>query len=357
MKKLIAIIIAVIAVILLLASCGEKPTKIETKLEPYASSRYHACIEMKSRVLMADSQTNNMYYYSKADGESYVFCFDPLCQHTVQERCVSQLFCNTFSTASQIIYSERNNRIYIVRGQQIYSVSFDASDLRHECSVGEAGVIQREYENEWELYSYDNDYIIDLRQYENFIFFLSKNEETGYWQVYKYNSDTKELNELTAKDEQIIAYEIADGYIFAKGVINGAYSYFVTDFDFADRKYVSYPTRAPGNEYIDVYDGEYFYGCSDKTIFAFNPQTGELKTISTDDSAVQGAIVAVHDGYLYKILSQKSIYRIKISDGMMECVFDWPNTIIKLFNFIEDGVIIEFRYVQFIYIVIVYDHI
>ena len=93
MKKLIAIIIAVIAVILLLASCGEQvldttsentTVNSEIKVGIYAASLNHPAIEMKSRVLLA-GQTDQLYYYSKADGESYPFCFIPLCQHTASE--------------------------------------------------------------------------------------------------------------------------------------------------------------------------------------------------------------------------------------------------------------------------------
>ncbi|MBO4429236.1 MAG: hypothetical protein J5832_04710, partial [Clostridia bacterium] len=133
MKKLIAIFIALFT--LFLVSCGgdvvdTTATNDTPATEPsvlsYWSSSKHAAIEMKSRVLLA-GQTGRLYYYSKADGESYPFCFNPLCQHTYQEKCPSILFNHQYSSQNQTYYNEYDNRVYFARGQQIYSTSFDAS--------------------------------------------------------------------------------------------------------------------------------------------------------------------------------------------------------------------------------------
>ena len=251
MKKFLSIIIILAS--LLLVSCGEKPQPPEKEVEPYAASRMHASVELASRVLLV--KTAGIWYYSKADGESYPFCFNPLCRHTFQEKCTMIYFNHTNCLTSQVVYCEENDRIYIGRGQKIYSMSFDASDVRLECSLGENGDLSE--------MMYNMELIRNLRCKNKYLYFIYNNDLTGNEQVIRYDIETKKLKEMTsATDENIIAYEIADDYIYFRMVrSNNESGYFVSDLDFNNKKLDNNPiTPVLGGMTMDVYDGEYFYG-------------------------------------------------------------------------------------------------
>ena len=338
-----------------LISCGKEPSvdpPVETK-QFYASETYHAAIEMPSRVLLL--QMGGPWYYSKVDGESYVFCFDPLCQHTIYDNCLSRHFRSTGSLATSAIYSEKENRVYLARGQKLYSTSFDASDLRLECSLGEKGEIGDSFygpELQW------------LRCVDNYIFFIYHNNETGHTQLMRYDTSKRKLEEMTSADEWALGYEIADGYIYLKLLTEDKLKVYMTaDFNLENRKIVDdpiYPTS--GGVSMGVYDGEYFYERAPEGLFKINPLTGE-KSLVSDDPLLLGyaQILAINNGYIYFIsdemkkigdkyneilgvtedilLPNYRLYRISL-DGKIELMLELPGSIDTL-NFVDGGVIIH----------------
>ena len=346
MKKVICFF--VIIATLTLVSCNENMPRPEKKTEPYAASMMHASVELASRVLLV--KTGGIWYYSKADGESYPFCFNPLCRHTFQEKCTMIYFNHTNCLTSQVVYCEENDRVYIGRGQKIYSMSFDASDVRLECSLGENGDLSE--------MTYNTDLIRNLRCKDKYLYFIYNNDLTGNEQVIRYDIETKKLKEMTsATDENIIAYEIADNYIYFRMVrSNNESGYFVSDLDFNNKKLDNNPiTPVLGGMTMDVYDGEYFYGKDNKVgYYKHNPITGE-KTLISEDSIITNSamILAVHDGYVYFSPFAKneaystyynSVYRIS-DDGKIEKVFDMPEMEIFSLNFVSDGVIINYAHI------------
>ena len=240
MKKLIAVLIALFT--LFLASCGcesidtttattatDATTVTETNIqknitvENYFSSLRHPAVEMKSRVLLA-GQTGKLYYYSKADGESYPFCFNPLCPHTGQANCPSILFNNQYAAQNQTYYNEYNNRVYFARGQQIYSMSFDASDLKLECSLGEKGKIDG-------TASYASTDITNLFAYEKYLYFMYTNDETGHAQIYRYDTEKRILAAMTSEtNEWVQSYMLASGYIYVISLEDDLPKYYTTDW-------------------------------------------------------------------------------------------------------------------------------
>ena len=159
MKKLFALLLA--CIMLFLTACNETPpnetttnnlpnettgsqnpeipneSELKDVIIKY-DSRYF--IETPSRILFESTTGDGMYtfYYSKADGKAYVYCFDPLCDHA-GEKCLAHprrergreevnlpeftFWCTAFI----------NNRFYTVtRHGQIYSFGFDGSDLKIE---------------------------------------------------------------------------------------------------------------------------------------------------------------------------------------------------------------------------------
>ena len=91
--------------------------------------------ETPTRVLASSIR---LYYYNKLDGQWYAFCFDPLCTHQTEE-CLAYRLARSLVCGQNIEYSDYNGRLYVLRGQKIYSLRSDGSDVRLECSFGERG--------------------------------------------------------------------------------------------------------------------------------------------------------------------------------------------------------------------------
>ena len=357
MKKLIAFIIIIST--LAIVSCGKKPNDpVEPKpTKFYSSETYHGAIDMPSRVLLV--QSGGLYYYSKVDGGSYRFCFNPLCQHTFAENCPSRLFISSSSMPAIVAYSEETERVYLARGQKLYSTSFDASDLRLEFSLGEKGGIEEQ--------RYDIDYIRWLRCYDKYLYFMYRNDNTGHEQVFRYDTSSKKIEEMTSgENEWVMGYEIADGYVYFKMLnSDNIITYVTADMDFKNRKTVDdpiYPTS--GGVSMGVFDGKRFYERAPEGIFGIDPLTGEKELIS-DDPLVLGwaQVLAVKDDGIYFVSDEQTvvgkqydaymqqlrdvkqvyykIYRLSF-DGKMQCVLNMPRGYIQSMNFVEDGVIVNF---------------
>ena len=86
-----------------------------------------------------ETQTRTLYlgsafmYHNKFDDESYFLCFDPLCDHT-SPSCTYSLFMHETG-----IYSKLDNRIYASRGDCLYSMGFNASDVKLEIKFSDFG--------------------------------------------------------------------------------------------------------------------------------------------------------------------------------------------------------------------------
>ena len=205
MKKLICIIITIAT--LFLVSCGGT-TPIEEPTEtPAPGARYRGVVEGKSRILLFHGGT--LWYYSKVDGESYNFCFDPLCRHSLKnDFCISRLFSNHLYMTEGCVYSEKYDRFYFTRGQNIYSTSFDASDLKLEYSFGENGKIDRSLKSA-DLIEYNTN-LSCLRIHGDYLFFIRANDDTGTWQIVRYNIVTKKAEEMTASEGEWITLPLGN---------------------------------------------------------------------------------------------------------------------------------------------------
>ena len=371
MKKVICLIIILAS--LFLVSCGEAPitptgtageTSANTPIEepkhtivPVTHSLYHAAIEAPSRVLLA--QGGGLWYYSKVDGESYRFCFNPLCQHTFAEKCPSQFFWHAGATRNEITFSESENRFYFLRGQNVYSTSFDASDLKLVCSLGSDGGPDQPAYNQ-RVFALTN-----ISYYDGYVYFCYTNDMSGRNQIIRCLIKTGKVEQMTPDDEWVIAYEIADGYIYFKTIDeDNVVTYYTTDMDFKERRIVSDPIDpTPGGLHMGIYDGKYFYKKYGDELYALNPRTDEKKLIAKDEEYIKGAqIVCVYQGEVYFILhnpvvigthyvepygemsvstTQNNVWKVT-TDGEIIRVLDFPRGNIRSVNFIEDGVIVNF---------------
>ena len=352
MKRIVSVMMIVFT-FFMLVSCGAEPKKEPPKMQEkiIGSETYHGAIEMPSRILFV--RFGGMWYYSKADGASEKFCFDPLCSHSVQETtCIYRLF-NPSPKAGIVEYSKKENRVYMARGQKIYSTSFDASDLRLDCSLGEIGDIQ---ERE------SGSYIRWMRCTDNYLFFLYKNDKTGHTQLMRYDTSKRKLEAISSENEWIIGYEPTDTYIFAKILTeNNELQYVTTDFDFENRHIVNNPIDPSSSGVsMGVFDGKYFYGRIPEGLFALDPLTDEKKLIS-DDPIIDGSqVLAVHNGYIYftstesKVVGKKydarlddyrdveviecKLYRAS-QNGEISLALDFISPIETL-NFVDGGAVI-----------------
>ena len=350
MKRLISILLALST--LFLVSCGA-PKKFENKAAPFASATYHRVIEAPSRVLLADAK---LYYYSKADGESYPFCFNPLCQHTFNENCPSVLFGGSKSVTGQMVYCDETGRFFFARGQKIYSMSFDASDIKLECSLGEDGDVSQKM--------YDKNLIKSMRSYGQYVYFMFTNAETGHAQILRLDSKTSKLKEMTSGEtEWVIAYEIADGYVYFKMTTSdNLMNYYTADLDFNNKKVISDPVYPSDALVIGLYDGKWFYERTPEGLVKFDPLTEEKVLVSDDPEFLKFAqILAVNERGVYftydeiknvgkEYISAYGEYRdvflsgtkigVLQEDGVIEEVFDLKTGEAFSINFIDGGVVV-----------------
>jgi len=357
MKKFLCFLLLIILISGVLISCNNLSHGTTTHTKFNSNETYHSAIEMPSRVLLV--QTGGLYYYSKVDGESYRFCFNPLCRHTYGENCPSRLFWLSSSMPGVVTYSEETERVYLARGQKLYSTAFDASDLKLELSLGEKGGIEEQ--------RYDTNYIRWLRCYGEYVYFMYKNDNTGHEQVFRFNTSSRKLEEMTSgENEWVMGYEIADGYVYFKMLnSNNEFAYYTADMNFKNRKVVNnpiYPTSAGVS--MGVYDGKRFYERAPEGLFAIDPLTGEKELISDDPLMLAYAqVMAVKDDGVYFVSEEQvvigqqrdpftdgmrdivqvyfRVYKVSI-DGKIECVLDDPRGYVLNMNFVDGGVIVNY---------------
>ena len=256
-------------------------------------------VELPSRILFSHSLKKGYWagdrwlsiggehtvYYSKADGEIYVNCFDPLCEH---RNCSST---RAIGGMDQFFI---NNRFYNLDpfGQMI-SYNFDGTDMKVELDL--------EQMDPWGVYSiaYDK-YIFSVRVMEN--------EE---YHVFRYDTEKKIFEDLTEKTGNCILPIFAyNGEIYGQ-TTNGlpiktdlSLSYVKeTENYFADGVY----TLSAGSCFIGIARNKED-SSSSLGIHIFDIQTG-IKSVITNETighAVQTILYA--DENYYYFLANEPLY-------------------------------------------------
>ena len=357
MKKLISVWL-VLAILLSLVSCTNQSDEGDEVYGEVAKFSYPALSGMTAtptRILYTLNDT--LYYYNKIEEESYVFCFDPLCHHDNYKECISLRFIMN-GTNSVIRYCEENNRFYALRGQKLFSFSFDGSDLREEYSFGEDGALDSLF--------YDSSSSMDLNIFENNVYFITFDMERGTRNLMRLDINTGKTENLSAHlTEKLISYSIVDGAFYLtlqNGKESGVYR---SDMNLENMTKLS-DSIHPSMTYASVWNGkQYFYINYEKqgnknvsvSIMAYSPETDtETKIFEITDGIVP-TILAASETELYFIKSEPTafgtetmrdqerevynafskIYKLSIADGVCETVMNNLSCEVSKLYFLDDN--------------------
>ena len=247
-------------------------------------------IETPSRVIISKGANGRISYYSKADGEIYTFCFDPLCNHN-SKNCFTYKF--KFNYFIQPVYSEYNQRLYLPRQDCLYSSKFDGTDIRLEVALGEYGLNLEKNLNGGDSIKY-------VQAYDNYIYFsyptvknTNATDSASHHELYRYNVDTKKLENLFEstgyESHSFQSYFLSYDKIFFSDITNDGIVFFSANTDMTglretkvDRKISSKLSTVDS-----VFDGEKFYmtmleetdSQSMAYIVSFDPEKEEIEKI------------------------------------------------------------------------------
>ena len=270
-----------------------------------------------------ETQTRTLYlgiaftYHNKFDDESYFLCFDPLCDHT-SPSCTYSLFKNETG-----IYNKLDNRIYASRGDCLYSMGFNASDVKLEIKFSDFGSditarLSRDTTQKSNL-------SIDIFGiYDEYIFFTRADvpEDIEFGQTYtktfyRFNIKTKELVNLSNNADGVYPYALCIseyGKLYFRANVNDDIGFFSSDLDFKNfQRFDILPLETSA---INTNKGMYFIGIDEYT----QTERGNMPS-------------KAHVGYLD--FSNEQI--TKISESLS--VYGHYNAPIKIFYFDDDYVI------------------
>lgn len=320
------------------------PEKLRDKI---IFSQMGAFLDFSSRIVFAQSgkdeligntyqnsgNGNILVYYSKADGETYVNCFDPLCDHkdcAVTKFGIDARYCTTY-----------NNRFYhfdkLVGA--IYSFSFDGSDVKKEYQMFEQvinGTSPFKKLNSYDCY-----------------WFIAYVHEDGSLHCLRFNMATGEIVDLTEQTGNYLAPAFFyNGEMYGTiddGTIKKADLSLTkiedTDIVFKDNFLF---TQTIGNQffgYIKEWTEDEFGNQKliYKGIYTYNIETGE-ETFISSETIGKNVVYPLYadENYVYftsddeptyigknryqrDVYNKGKIWRINRDGTNCICVFDNPN--------------------------------
>ena len=298
------------------------------------------------------------YYYSKADGKVYLYCFDPLCEHTDCMASPDPLLGLMLDRV--VLY---NNRFYMATDYgQLYSFSFDGTDRRLE------------YDLEYVFPPNSRFTIWNLSgSYGPYLYFkLYDGNSSGNKHILRYDLRTKTMEDLTEKTENYIS-----PYYFYNGMIYGLdenYLFAKSDLDLNTVEPLDYSVK--GSYYMGNFCIDYEVDAkrNEIGIAFYNVETGE-KTVLTNEELGLGycpKIYYVTDEYIYfkdrervfigTFVMEKNdgtvmkedvysgngkFYRMNLDGTNVVCVYENPEyTFSKDMMIIDDKVIMQGQYLK-----------
>ena len=322
-------------------SSGENPSETDLTDQIIVASSPNL-IELTSRIIF---ETNSLtYYYSKADEKAYVYCFDPLCEHTDYMCLANPAVPGALWDISSTVFT--GDRFYSVTGTgQIISFAFDGSDKRIE------------YDAKYDLANVNTNLWGGAEAYGQYVYFTSRADDIYHPHLLRFNIDTKTVEDLT---EQTGTYIVAN-YFYNEKIYGHGNSFetgqtrFVADLDLKSVEIDENPiyildavgSIAVGKAYEEVDGKAKVIG-----IEIYNFKTGDRRTILFEALGLDGncAIGAVTEEYIYFYQSELldigtitvnrggeeveakvqkknngKLYRIDLDGTNLMCVYDNPD--------------------------------
>jgi len=315
MKKLFALFLA--CMMLFLTSCNQTPPSETTTGNPQNQEQLQDTelkdtiirngnrefIDLPSRILFEYTVPEGeeyTFYYSKADGKAYVYCFDPLCDHSgkclANPRDNKNIFHTEFVSTFFI-----NNRFYVVADYgQIFSMAFDGSDIRIEYGEESYDILNINY------YLWSQNYIA----YDKYIYIATDLDENEKYNLLRFNTETKEMENLTEKTGNFMnPIFFYNGEVYGKGARYQGLepSWYKADLEMKNMEVIeALPVshRFYGSVFFDnAYDNPTDYK-NRKTIGiqAYDMKTDEKKIIANEMLGLEEefyTIVATDENYVY----------------------------------------------------------
>lgn len=301
-KLLIGILVILFA--LQFTACGDQLDKSETTKNPMGEeisvatiyNQHDRICETPTRLIYI-SNAGQIMYYNKLDGGIYPLCFDPVCKHS--DDCISRKI-NSFIP---VRYYEEENRLYVFYKDSLFSMSFDASDVRIEYSIGLGD------DAPWYIFE-------GLELYHGHAYFAMQDLEAETYGLYRLNLKTKKLENLTKNTNlaDINKFKVGeDGmlYLWAKEE-NFGYEFYRADLDLRNVEklpYMDWNSYFIGNT-IYAAETEYIAGLRYllKGVYAHNMKTGEITPIFELNQEGEGLrIMAMTDRYLYYQINDRIV--------------------------------------------------
>lgn len=253
-------------------------TPVETSHYVFSKLDYHMPSEFETptRWLYLD-MLSQYKYTNKLDNNTYVFCFDPLCEHNTHD-CLAVMFGGCSG-----LYSKLDNRIYMFRSDCIYSVDFNASDLKLEYAFSDKGKNLHDGGD------------IDINAmgwtpaiYDNYIFFTHNEIIETVNNIPKYASSfyrfdvlKKEMICLSDNQKHVNVGKFCiskDGEIFFMSNIDNNYSLFYSDLDFSFVKATNIDEIVLNSNLYNTLDGIFLVKYDD---YVFDESTNKNVATST----------------------------------------------------------------------------
>ncbi|MBR5187757.1 MAG: hypothetical protein IKW18_04720 [Clostridia bacterium] len=367
MKKILSLLLA--CMMLFLTACNQTPSDgTGTGSQPSGSQNQEIfneitlkdtiikhggqeMIDTPSRILFYANSAGSgseayTFYYSKADGKAYAYCFDPLCDHG-GGKCLANPSNWTENIVeyqiSQLFFI--NNRFYgVARHGQIYSFAFDGSDMKIEYG-------QSSYSLE-EVNSMQFNWDPNFRSCGQYIYIRQRADENGNPHTLRYNTETKKMEDLT---------EQTGNYISPMFFYNGEiYGYDINHLWAKTDMELKEITSIETLKVTAFYGSKFFYTVFDSTDYktskaigleVHDMKTGEKTLLSNEMLGIENppnyTIAAVDENYIYFYPYKKSkigihvdgkgrefdvykynegkLYRVKHDGTECVCIYDNPN--------------------------------
>ena len=338
-----------------------------TPLQGQLFSSNHELLEIPSRIFFSDRIENNenrFYYYSKADGNAYVYCFDPLCDHT-DYTCLGNPTSSSAGSGSFDVdrVDFINNRFYCVHSYgKIYSFAFDGTDKKLE------------YDAKYDTFVWGR-----AIAYGPYIYIRSSAEaETDH--ILRFNVETKEMEDLTEKTGNYV-----HPHFFYNGMIYGTRETTVDTFFKADLDFNTVEEISPSIIPMDVCSGNIFVGIATKAresvaeavtkigISFYDLETGEQRIVTKEELGLDfyPAFIAATDEHFYfynpkmtdlgtytvnlggkeytrkKNKGSGTLYRMDRDGTNIVCVYDNPEYDLGLEAIIyDDKIVMKGQYIK-----------